>query len=58
MGQPWRPFCLFSVFLKTNFTEQAIGVSRIQTRIIGAEGEHADHLTTTTVSDSVCYVRT
>ena len=29
------------------FTEKSIGVSRIRTRIVEVEGEHADHLTTT-----------
>ena len=41
-------FCLFSFFSHTNFTEKTVGIRGIQTRIIGVEGEHADHLTTTT----------
>ena len=46
MGQP-RPFCLFSFFLRTNFKEKTVGYSGIRTRMVGVEGEHADHLTTT-----------
>ena len=29
-------------------TEETVGISGIQTRVVGIEGEHADHLTTTT----------
>ena len=43
-------FCLFSVFPNTNFTEKTIGFSGIRTRIVRVEGEHADHLTTTTTA--------
>ena len=42
MGQPRPLFCLFSFFSNTN----TVDVSGIQTRIVGVEGEHADHLTT------------
>ena len=42
-------FCLFSFFSNTNFTENTLDIRGIRTRIIGVEGEHADHLTTTTV---------
>ena len=46
---PSRPyFCLFLFFSNTNFTEKTEDVSGIQTRIVGVEGKHADHLTTTT----------
>ena len=45
MGQP-RP--LFFIFSNTNLTEKTVGISGIRTRIVGVEGEHADHLTTTT----------
>ena len=48
MGQPRPLFCLFSFFSNTRFTERTVGVSRIQTRIVGVEGEYADHMTTTT----------
>ena len=40
-------FCWTSVFSSTNFTEETVGVSEIQTRIVQVEGEHSDHLTTT-----------
>ena len=39
--------CLFSSFSNTNFTEKTVGFSGIRTRIVGVEGKHADHLTTT-----------
>ena len=48
MGQPRPLFCLFSLFSNTNFTEKTVGVNGIRTRIVGIEGEHTDHLTTTT----------
>ena len=38
----------FSFFLYTNFTEKIGGFSGIQTRIIGVEGKHTDHLNTLT----------
>ena len=41
-------FCLFSFFPNTNCTEQTVGFSGIQTRIVGIEVEHTYHLTTTT----------
>ena len=41
-------FCLFLFFLNTNITEKYVGFSRIQTGIVIVEGEHADHLSTTT----------
>ena len=46
MGQS-RPLCLFSFFSNTNCTEHIVSFSGIQTGIIGVEGEHPDHLTTT-----------
>ena len=36
------------VFIKHNLYRKTVGVSGIRTRIVGVEGEHADHLTTTT----------
>ena len=48
IGQPRPLFRLFLFFSDTNFTGKTVGVSGIQTRIVGVEGEHADHLTTTT----------
>ena len=41
-------FCLFSLFASTNSTEKTVDFSGIRTRTVGVEGEHADHLTTTT----------
>ena len=41
-------FCLFSFFSNTNFIEKNLDVSRIRTRIVGVEGEHTYHFTTTT----------
>ena len=41
-------FCLFSLFSNTNFTDKTPGVIGIRTEIVGIEGKHADHLTTTT----------
>ena len=52
MGQPWPLFYLFLFFSNTNFTEKTVDVSGIQTRIIGLEGEPADHLTTTTAHNT------
>ena len=42
-------FCLFSFFSNTNFKKKTVGFRGIQTRIVGVEGKHADHLITTTV---------
>ena len=39
---------LFFVFSNTNCIEKTAGVSGIRTRIVGVEGEHADHFTITT----------
>ena len=41
-------FCWFSLFLNAKFTEKTVGFSGIRTQIVAVEGEHADHLTTTT----------
>ena len=48
MGQPRPLLRLFSFFSNTNFTEKTVDVCGIRTQIVGVEGEHADHLTTTT----------
>ena len=47
VGQP-RPLFVYFRSFKHNIIEKALGFSEIQTRIVGVEGEHADHLTTTT----------
>ena len=57
MGQPWPLFCLFPFFFKHNLYRITVGVSGIRTRIVGVEGEHADHLTTTTARASNVYSR-
>ena len=41
-------FLFIFVLFKHNLYRKTVGVSGIRTRIIGVEGEHADHLTTTT----------
>ena len=46
-----QPLFLFLLFLTTNFTDKAVGFRGIQTLIVREEGEHADHLTTTTVRE-------
>ena len=46
---------LFLVFSSTNFTENTLGFIRIQTRIV--EGEHADHLTTTTALSVISCIK-
>ena len=40
-------FVYFRSF-QTQIYRKTVGISGIQTRIVGVEGEHADHLTTTT----------
>ena len=46
----WAPasFLFIFVLFKHNFTDKTVGFSGIRTRIDGVEGEHTDHLTTTT----------
>ena len=46
---------IFVVF-KQYFTEKTTVFSRIQTRIIGVEGEQADHKTTTTTTAQPTYL--
>ena len=46
-GPSSASFCIFSFLSVTNFAEKTVGFSRIQTRIVRVEDEHADHLTTT-----------
>ena len=43
-------FLFIFVLFKHNIKEKTLGFSRIRTRIVGVEGEHADHLTTTTAN--------
>ena len=50
---PTRPlFCFFLFFSNTNL-EKTVVLSGIRTWIVRVEGEHADHLTTTTVPADV-----
>ena len=46
MGQPGL-FLLFPFFSTTILLKKTVEFSRIQTWIVGVEGKHADHLTTT-----------
>ena len=45
MDKPWPLFVKFWSFKK--HIQKTVGVNGIRTRIVGVEGEHADHLTTT-----------
>ena len=47
MGHPWPLFVYFCSFQTSNRLK-IVDFSRIWTRIVRREGEHADHLTTTT----------
>ena len=42
------PFLFIFVPFKHKFSRKTLGFSGIRTRIVGIEGKHADHLTTTT----------
>ena len=54
VGQPRPLFCLFSHFSNT-ILQKNCRLSGIGTRIVGVEGEHADHLTTNTAPQAVDY---
>ena len=43
-----RPLLVYFHSFKHKCYRKTVGFSRIQTQIVGVEGEHADHLTTTT----------
>ena len=47
MGQPRPLFVYFRAF-QQQFYRKIVDLSGIRTWIVGVEGEHADHLTTTT----------
>ena len=53
MGQP-RPLLFIFVLFKHKFYRKTVDVSRIRTRIVRVEVEHADHLTTTTAHFFYC----
>ena len=48
MDQPRPRFVYFRSFQTQILQEKTVSVSRIRTWIVGVDGEHADHLTTTT----------
>ena len=45
-------FCFFVLLKHKFYRKKTVVVSGIRTRIVGVEGEHADHLTTTTAQVS------
>ena len=47
-------FLFIFVLFKHNIIEKTLGFSGIRTRIVGVEGKHADHLTTTTAQLNIC----
>ena len=48
MGQP-RPLFLYSRSFQTQILhKKTVGLRGIRTRIVGVEGEHVDHLATST----------
>ena len=55
VGQPGLFFICFR-FFKHNISEKTVGFSGIGTWIVGVEGEHADHLTTTTARVGFFYL--
>ena len=55
MGQPRPRFDYFRAF-QIQFYRKIVDFNRIRTHIVGVEGEHADHLPTTTTQDELlCY---
>ena len=56
VGQP-RPLFVYFRSFQTQYYRKTIGFSRIRTRIVGVEGEHADHLTTTTAPLKLLYLQ-
>ena len=55
MGQPRSLFVYFRSFQTQILQKKTVGVSRIRTWIVRVEGEHADHLTTTTTHFLLCF---
>ena len=47
MGQP-RPLFVYFCSFQTHIYRKTVDVSKIRSQIVVVEGEHADHLTTTT----------
>ena len=55
MGQP-RPLFVYFKYYKTQILQKKTeGFSRIRTRIVRVEGDHADHLTTTTAQLNILW---
>ena len=50
MGQ-LRPLFVYFRSFRTHILQKYVGDSGIQTQIVGVEGKHADHLTTTTTAN-------
>ena len=48
LALPWASFCYFRSFQTQILQKKIVGISGIRTRIVRVEGEHADHLSTTT----------
>ena len=48
-------FLFIFIIFKYAFSRKYVDFSWIWTRIIRVEGKHADHLTTTTIADTVCH---
>ena len=56
MGQP-RPLFVYFKYFKTQILQKKTeGFSRIRTRIVRVEGDHADHLTTTTAQLNILQI--
>ena len=53
MGQPRPLFVYFHCFQTQIVHEKTVGFSGIRIRIVGVEGEQADHLTTVKFSRSM-----
>ena len=53
IGQLWPPFFVYFCSVKHKFYKKTVDFSEFWTRIIGVEGKHADHLTTTTALNNI-----
>ena len=54
MGQS-GPIFVYLNYFQTHIVQKNCGLNGIQTRIVGVEGKHADHLTTTMAIESSFY---
>ena len=50
MGQPWPLFVGFRSFQKGILQKKTVGFNGFRTWIVGVEGKHTDHLTTTSLA--------